>query len=80
MPILEIGRASQVTHVVKNLHANVGNTVDAKDAGEVGLTSRLGRSSGERHATHSNILAWRIPWTKEQGGLSSIGPQKVRHD
>ena len=26
-------------------------------------------------ATHSSILAWRIPWTKEPGGLQSIGPQ-----
>ena len=31
-------------------------------------------------ATHSRILAWRIPWTKEPGGLQSIGPQRVRHD
>ena len=30
--------------------------------------------------THSNILAWRIPWTEEPGGLRSIGLQKVRHD
>ena len=31
-------------------------------------------------ATYSNILAWRIPWTKESGGLQSIKSQKVRHD
>ena len=31
-------------------------------------------------ATHSNILAWRIPWTKEPGGLQSMGFQRVRHD
>ena len=31
-------------------------------------------------ATHSNILAWRIPWTEESGGLQSIGLQRVRHD
>ena len=30
-------------------------------------------------ATHSNILAWRIPWTKEPGGLQSIGLQRVGH-
>ena len=29
-------------------------------------------------ATHSNILAWRIPWTEESGGLQSIGSQRVR--
>ena len=31
-------------------------------------------------ATHSSVLAWRIPWTEEPGGLQSIGLQKVGHD
>ena len=31
-------------------------------------------------ATHSSILAWRIAWTKEAGGLQLTGSQKVRHD
>ena len=31
----------------------------------------LGRSSGEENATHSSILAWKIPWTEEFGGLQS---------
>ena len=31
-------------------------------------------------ATHSNMLAWRIPWTEEPGKLQSIGSQRVRHD
>ena len=31
-------------------------------------------------ATHSRILAWRIPWTEESGGLQSIGSQRVGHD
>ena len=30
--------------------------------------------------THSNILAWRIPWTKEPGGLQSMESQRVGHD
>ena len=30
--------------------------------------------------THSNILAWRIPWTEEAGGLQSMGSQRVSHD
>ena len=34
----------------------------------------------EGMATHSSILAWRIPWTEEPGGLQSIGLQRVRHD
>ena len=31
-------------------------------------------------ATHSSILAWRIPWTEELGRLQSIGSQRVGHD
>ena len=31
-------------------------------------------------ATHSSILAWRIPWTEEPGGLQSMGSQKVGCD
>ena len=34
----------------------------------------------EGMATHSSILAWRIPWTEEPGGLQSIGLQRVGHD
>ena len=31
-------------------------------------------------ATHSSILAWRIPWTEEPGRLQSVELQRVRHD
>ena len=31
-------------------------------------------------ATHSSILAWRIPWTEKSGGLQSMGSQRVGHD
>ena len=34
----------------------------------------------EGMVTHSNILAWRISWTEEPGGLQSIGSQRVRRD
>ena len=34
----------------------------------------------ENIATHSSILAWRIPWTEEPGGLQSIGSQRVGHN
>ena len=30
-------------------------------------------------ATHSSVLAWKIPWTEEGGSLQSLGSQKVRH-
>ena len=31
-------------------------------------------------ATHSSVLAWKIPWTEEPGRLQSMGSQRVRHD
>ena len=34
----------------------------------------------EGRATHSSILAWRIPWVAEPGGLPSIRSQRIRHD
>ena len=34
----------------------------------------------EKTTTHSNTLAWRIPWTEEPGRLQSLGSQRVRHD
>ena len=53
----------------------------AYNAGDGELDS-LGREDpGEkRMVAHSSILAWRIPWAEEPGGLQSMGSQKVRHD
>ena len=34
----------------------------------------------EQMATHSSILAWKIPWTDDPGGLQSMGLQRVRQD
>ena len=39
-----------------------------------------GRSLEKEMATHSSILASRIPWTEDPGGLLSMGSQRVRHD
>ena len=38
-------------------------------AGDAGSIPGLGRSTGEESGTHSSILAWRIPWTEQPGGL-----------
>ena len=59
--------------VVKNPPANAG------DERDTGLTPGSGRSPGGRQATHSSILAWRIPWTEEPGRLETTGLQRVRH-
>ena len=52
----------------------------AYNAGDLGLIPGSGRSPEEGMATHSNILAWRIPWTEEPGGLQSRGSQRVGRD
>ena len=39
-----------------------------------------GRSLEKEMATHSSVLAWKIPWTEEPGSLQSMGPQRVLHD
>ena len=48
--------------------------------GDVGLTPGSGRSPGEGHGYPPVILAWRIPWTEEPGGLQSMGSLRVGHD
>jgi len=44
----------------------------ACNAGDTGSIPRSGRFLEEGTATHSSILAWRIPWTEEPGGLQSM--------
>ena len=45
--------------------------------GEADSIPGLGRSPGEGMASHSCVLPWRIPWTEEPGGLSSMGSQRI---
>ena len=47
----------------------------ACNARDLGSIPGLGRSLEKGMATHSNILAWRTPWTEEPGGLQSMGLQ-----
>ena len=51
--------------MVRNLPVNAG------DARDVGSIPGLERSPGVGSGNHSSILAWRIPWTEEPGGLQS---------
>ena len=50
-------------------------TYSAGDVGDTSLISGSGRCPGGGRATHSSVLAWRVPWTEEPGGLSSVGSQ-----
>ena len=54
----------------------------ACNAGDLGLIPRSGREDPleKEMATHSSILAWRIPWSEELGGLQSTGSQRGGHD
>ena len=63
--------ASPVAQTVKNppvMQETRVRSLGREDALEKGI------------ATHSSILAWRIPWTEEPGGLQSVGSQSVRRD
>ena len=57
-----------------------GPPANAGDIRDVGLILDWEDPLEEGMATHSTILAWRIPWTEEPSGLWSIGLQGVRHD
>ena len=57
--------------MVKNPLANAG------DAGNVGSIPVWEDPLEEEMATHCSILAWKISWTEEPGGLQSMGSQKV---
>ena len=50
------------------------------NAGDMGSIPRSGRSPGEETGNPPSILAWKISWTDETGGLQSMGSQRVRHD
>ena len=52
----------------------------ACNAGDLSSITGLGRSPGGVMTTYSSILAWRVPWTEEPGGLQSMGSQRVGHD
>ena len=60
-----------VAQTVKNLLAMQANWVPS-----------LGQEDPleEGRAMHSSILAWKVPWTEEPGGLQSVGLQRVGHD
>ena len=63
--------ASLVAQMVKNLSAireSWVRSLGQEDSLEKGMV------------THSSILAWRIPWKEEPGGLQSSGSQRVGHD
>ena len=63
--------ASLVAQSVKNLPAMQETQVRS-----LGWEDRLEKEM----VTHPSILAWRVPWTEEPGGLQSMGVERVGHD
>ena len=63
-----------MAQVIKN---SLANERDVRDSGSI---PKSGKSLEEGMATHSSILAQRIPWTEEPGGLQSMGSQTDGHD
>ena len=68
---MDINRETEVDQMVKNVP-----TMQETWVWSLGQEDPLEKEM----ATHSNILAWRIPWTKEPGGLQSMGLWRVGHD
>ena len=60
--------------VVKNPPAKAGG---ARDTSSIGGS---GRAPGGGNGNPSSVLAWKIPWTEEPGGLQSTGSHRVGHD
>ena len=69
--MLNVLWASLVTQTVKNLPAIQKTWVPSLHQED---------TVEKEMATHSSILAWRIPWTEEPDGLQSMGLQRVKHD
>ena len=67
----QLSTAQLVAQMVKNLPAMQETWV--RSLGQEDLLEK-------KMTTHSSILAWRIPWTEEPGGIQSMGSQKVGHD
>ena len=67
-------RGSQLVLVIKNPSANAGDMRDEVSRPGSGI------STGGGMTAHSSILAWRISWTEEPGGLQSTWLQRVGHD
>ena len=60
--------------VVKNPSANAGEVKRPR------FDPWVEKIPGGGYATHCSILAWRLPWTEEPGGLQSLGSQRVGRD
>ena len=80
---ISIGERAKPTKVLIICITNPGGSevkASAYNVGDPGSIPGLGRSPEKEMATHSSILAWKIPWTEEPGRLQSMGSKRVGHD
>ena len=86
LPILQESDAEDATYTIGGFPGSSNSKESSCNLGDP-----LGQGSGsgiwvrkipleKGVATHSSILAWKISWTEEPGGLQSLGSQRVRHD
>ena len=81
-------RAHTHTHTKHKIHIQAktglpggsGDKESACNAGHLGFIPGLEDPLEKEMATHTSILAWRIPWTEELDGLQSTGSQRIGHD
>ena len=67
------------SHPFMGFHGGSDSKETVCNAEDLGSISGSGRSPGEGNGNPLSILAWRIPWTEEPGGLQFMGSQRVRH-
>ena len=74
-----VGKIESVIRLKGFLGGSVVMNLPAMQATQETWVQSLGREDPleDGMATHSSILAWRIPWTEEPGGLQSIGSQRI---
>ena len=75
--VTDVPGPGDVFYGTRTYHSNCGSAAKnpAANAGDTrasGLTPGSGGSPGERNATHSSILAWKISWTEKPGRLQSL--------
>ena len=67
-PLMGVSLVAQTVKNLSTVQETQVQSLDWEDPLEKGM------------ATHSSILAWKIPWAEEPGGLQSMGSQRVRDD
>ena len=77
----EVGsRSFEDKCVFKGFPSGSDGKESACNAEDPGRMPGWGRSPGEGNATHSSILAWRIPWTEKMGRLQSMGLERIGYN